>query len=72
MKTVTSPSRPSAQRMRFLVYEDNTQRWRWRIVSQRGDVLAESNKSYGRHQAAVQAVDGIQKSAAGAKLDAKL
>lgn len=56
--------------MRFIVYEDNRAQWRWSLVANRSNVLANSAKSYGRQQHALDAVHNIQASAAGAELSA--
>lgn len=56
--------------MRFIVYEDNRAQWRWSLVANRSNVLANSAKSYGRQQHALDAVHKIQASAAGAELSA--
>jgi uncharacterized protein YegP (UPF0339 family) len=59
-----------AGRMTFVVYTDNSWRWRWRLVTNRGQVLAESGQHYGRQQEALDAVGKVQGSAAGAGLAA--
>ena len=76
MSTVRSPARTGVpaqpgteRRMTFVLYEDNGLRWRWRLVSRRGDVLAESGRSYAREQKALEAVHSIQQSTAGARVE---
>lgn len=57
-------------RMKFVVYEDNSRQWRWRLVTTGGSVLADSGRQYGRRNDALGAVQRIQTSAAGAELSA--
>lgn len=57
--------------MTFVVYEDNSHHWRWHLVSNRGDVLADSSKSYAREQNALGAVQKIQKSIVGAQVETR-
>ena len=66
-KRVTARKSPQ-NAMRFVVYEDNWRRWRWRLVTHRGRVLADSNESYARQRDALEAAQSIQKSAANAGL----
>lgn len=71
MKTVRSQARagppgrtPDATTERlttFALYEDNGLRSKWRPVSHRGDVPAESGRSYAREHTALEAVHNIQK-----------
>jgi uncharacterized protein YegP (UPF0339 family) len=58
-------------RMTFVVYEDNSRRWGWRLVTSRGSVLADSGQRYRREENAVDAVHRIQDSAAAAGLSAQ-
>ncbi len=63
-------AKSSASRMKFVVYEDNSAQWRWRLVATGGSVLADSGRRYGRRQDALETVQRIQASAAGAEVAA--
>lgn len=67
--TGRTPDATTERRTTFVLYEDNGLRWRWRLVSHRGDVLAESGRSYVREQKALEAVHRIQQSTAGARVE---
>lgn len=81
MSTVPSPTRAERQgktstaepgvrrKMTFVVYEDNSHRWRWHLVAHRGHVLADSATSYTREGNALEAVHSIQKSIVGANVE---
>jgi uncharacterized protein YegP (UPF0339 family) len=69
-RTEAPRAKSPEKRMKFVVYEDNSRQWRWRLVTTGGSVLADSGRHYGRRNDALGAVQRIQSSAAGAELSA--
>ncbi|ELZ38722.1 HVO_2922 family protein [Halorubrum tebenquichense] len=52
----------------FEVYEDRGGSWRWRLVHENGNVLADSGEGYASRQKAQQGLDSVRSNAGGAGL----
>jgi len=49
--------------MRFELYEDKADEWRWRLVADNGNIVADSGEGYKNKVDALQSIGVIQKSA---------
>ena len=59
----------SASKATFELYEDSAEQWRWRLVHNNGNVIADSGEGYASKQKAEQGLESVQKNAPGAYLD---
>ncbi|TKX56921.1 DUF1508 domain-containing protein [Halorubrum sp. SS7] len=53
----------------FEVYEDAGGKWRWRLVHENGNVIADSGQGYASRQKARQGLDSVRSNAGGAGLE---
>lgn len=47
------------RRARFEVYQDAVYDWRWRLVAQNGQIIADSGQGYTRRRDAVRAITSV-------------
>ena len=52
----------------FEVYRDREAKWRWRLVHDNGNVLADSGEGYASKQKAKQGLASVRENAAGANI----
>lgn len=55
-----------ASKATFEVYEDTIDDWRWRLVHQNGNIIADSGEGYASKQKATQGLKSVKNNAAGA------
>jgi uncharacterized protein len=48
--------------MKIQVYKDNSGEWRWRLVAQNGNIVADSGEGYQNRQDAISEVEKIKNS----------
>lgn len=53
----------------FEVYRDNEEKWRWRLVHDNGNIVADSGQGYSSKQKAKQGLRSVQKNAEGAPVE---
>jgi uncharacterized protein YegP (UPF0339 family) len=53
----------------FEVYEDGAGQWRWRLVHDNGNIVADSGEGYASKQKARQGIESVKNNAAGADLE---
>lgn len=56
---------------RFERYEDAAEEWRWRLVHQNGNVIADSGEGYASKQKATQGLESVRENAPGAYIEDK-
>ena len=56
-------------RATFEVYEDAAGQWRWRLVHDNGNVIAEGGQGYTTKRRAVDGVESVKANAAGAPVE---
>lgn len=47
--------------MKFEIYRDNNDEWRWRLISSNGRIMADSGESYKSKQGVMKAINTIQR-----------
>jgi uncharacterized protein YegP (UPF0339 family) len=52
----------------FEVYEDSNAEWRWRLVHDNGNILADSGEGYASKQKAEQGLRSVKENAPGAEV----
>jgi amphi-Trp domain-containing protein len=55
-----------ASKATFDLYEDNAEEWRWRLVHDNGNIIADSSQGYASKQKAKQGLESVRKNAPGA------
>jgi amphi-Trp domain-containing protein len=55
-----------ASKATFELYEDNGEQWRWRLVHNNGNIIADSGEGYASKQKAEQGLDSVKSNAPGA------
>mgnify|MGYP000642076715 CR=1 FL=1 len=55
-----------ASKATFDRYEDNAEEWRWRLVHDNGNIIADSSQGYASKQKADQGLESVRKNAPGA------
>ena len=55
-----------ASKATFDLYEDNAEQWRWRLVHDNGNIIADSSEGYASKQKATQGLESVRKNAPGA------
>ena len=55
-----------ASKATFDLYEDNAEEWRWRLVHDNGNIIADSSQGYASRQKARQGLESVWKNAPGA------
>jgi uncharacterized protein YegP (UPF0339 family) len=50
----------------FELYRDDEAKWRWRLVHDNGNILADSGEGYASRQKAEQDLESVKENAAGA------
>jgi len=55
-----------ASKATFDLYEDNAEQWRWRLVHDNGNIIADSSQGYSSNQKASQGLESVRKNAPGA------
>ncbi|TKX76173.1 DUF1508 domain-containing protein, partial [Halorubrum sp. SD626R] len=53
----------------FEAYEDRVGKWRWRLVHQNGNIIADSGQGYASRSKAQQGLDSVRSNAGGAGLE---
>ena len=53
----------------FEVYEDRAGQWRWRLVHDNGNVIADSGEGYASRQKCEQGLESVQENAPGADVE---
>ncbi|MBX0288350.1 DUF1508 domain-containing protein [Halomicroarcula sp. F28] len=56
----------NASKATFDLYEDNAEEWRWRLVHDNGNIIADSSQGYASKQKAKQGLESVRKNAPGA------
>jgi len=56
----------TASKATFDLYEDNAEEWRWRLVHDNGNIIADSSQGYASKQKAKQGLESVRKNAPGA------
>jgi uncharacterized protein YegP (UPF0339 family) len=56
---------PPASKAAFEVYEDNAGRWRWRLVHDNGNIIADSGGSYASRRGALKGLRSVKHNAPG-------
>lgn len=52
----------------FEVFRDSEGEWRWRLVHDNGNIIADSGQGYATKQKAVQGIESVKSNAPGAAL----
>jgi len=55
-----------ASKATFDLYEDNAEEWRWRLVHDNGNIIADSSQGYASKQKAKQGLESVRENAPGA------
>ena len=55
-----------ASKATFDLYEDNAEEWRWRLVHDNGNIIADSSQGYASKQKAKQGLESVRNNAPGA------
>jgi len=50
----------------FELYEDAQEQWRWRLVHDNGNIVADSGEGYASKQKAEQGIESVKRNATGA------
>ena len=53
----------------FEVYEDRAGQWRWRLVHDNGNIIADGGQGYASKQKAKQGLDSVKSNAPGAAVE---
>ena len=53
----------------FEVYEDRSGEWRWRLVHDNGNIIADSGEGYASRQKCEQGLESVRENAPGAGLE---
>ena len=53
----------------FEVYEDAESKWRWRLVHDNGNILADSGEGYATRQKCHQGLESVRENAPGADVE---
>ena len=53
----------------FQVYRDEADEWRWRLVHDNGNIIADSGEGYDRRQTAIQGVESVKSNALEAPIE---
>jgi amphi-Trp domain-containing protein len=59
---------PSGSRATFEVYRDRADEWRWRLVHDNGNLIADSGEGYARRATALNGLRSVQHNAPGAEV----
>jgi len=59
----------SDSQSQFELYEDDAGEWRWRLVHQNGNVLADSGEGYASKQKARQGIEAVKRDAVDAPVE---
>ena len=62
----TIDTEADASKATFDLYEDNAAEWRWRLVHDNGNIIADSSQGYSSKQKAKQGLESVRKNAPGA------
>ena len=54
----------------FEVYEDRAGQWRWRLVHDNGNIIADSGEGYSSRQKCEQGLESVKQNAPGAAVEA--
>jgi amphi-Trp domain-containing protein len=63
---LTAEDGPSGSRATFEVYRDRANEWRWRLVHDNGNIVADSGEGYARKASAINGLRSVQHNAPGA------
>jgi amphi-Trp domain-containing protein len=66
---LTDDDGPSASRGTFEVYRDRADEWRWRLVHDNGNIVADSGEGYARRATALNGLRSVQHNAPGASVE---
>lgn len=50
----------------FEVYEDRSEKWRWRLVHDNGNIIADGGEGYASRQKCEQGIESVKRNAADA------
>ncbi|WP_049969092.1 HVO_2922 family protein [Haladaptatus cibarius] len=53
----------------FELYQDAREEWRWRLVHDNGNIIADSGEGYERQATAEQGIESVQANASSSKID---
>ena len=53
----------------FEVYEDRAGQWRWRLVHDNGNIIADSGEGYASRQKCEQGLESVKRNAPGADVE---
>jgi len=53
----------------FEVYEDDAGQWRWRLIHNNGNIVADSGEGYASKQKARQGIESVKSNAPGADIE---
>jgi len=53
----------------FEIYEDRTGKWRWRLVHDNGNIIADSGEGYASRQKCEQGLESVKENAPGASVE---
>ena len=53
----------------FEVYEDQAGKWRWRLVHDNGNIIADSGEGYASRQKCEQGLESVKQNALGASVE---
>lgn len=54
----------------FEIYEDRAGQWRWRLVHDNGNIIADSGEGYASRQKCKQGLESVKQNAPGATVEA--
>lgn len=54
----------------FEIYQDRAGQWRWRLVHNNGNIIADSGEGYASRQKCEQGLDSVKQNAPGAAVEA--
>ncbi|WP_458207452.1 HVO_2922 family protein [Haladaptatus sp. NG-SE-30] len=53
----------------FELYRDANEEWRWRLVHDNGNIIADSGEGYERQSTARNGIESVQENAAGSQVE---
>lgn len=56
-------------RATFQVYLDEIEDWRWRLLHDNGNIIADSGQGYSSKQAAVRGIESVKRNASEAEIE---
>lgn len=68
---LTAADGPSGSLATFEVYRDRADEWRWRLLHDNGNIIADSGEGYARRDTAVNGLRSVQHNAPGADVDVR-